>query len=125
MAAEKNYENHVKKFLKGCGCWMVKYWGGAAYTKAGVPDLLVCCSGRFIGIELKGQRGRPSDLQLHNLKQIDNAGGYAVLLYPADYELFQNFIRCIVAGDGTNASLNYELLKSKWVTILENKIKGE
>ena len=41
MAAEKNFENRVKKYLDEYGCWWLKYWGGAAYTKSGIPDLLV------------------------------------------------------------------------------------
>ena len=40
-AAEKNFENKVKTFLKGKGFWFLKYWGGAAYTKSGIPDLYV------------------------------------------------------------------------------------
>lgn len=47
MAAEKNFENKVKKFLKDKGAWVLKYWGGAAYTKSGIPDLLVCFKGWF------------------------------------------------------------------------------
>ena len=43
MAAEKNFENRVKKYLDEYGCWWIKYWGGAAYTKSGIPDLLVNC----------------------------------------------------------------------------------
>jgi hypothetical protein len=41
VAAEKNFENRVKKYLDEYGCWWLKYWGGAAYTKSGIPDLLV------------------------------------------------------------------------------------
>ena len=74
MAAEKNFENKVKKFLKDKGAWVLKYWGGAAYTKSGIPDLLVCFNGWFLGIELKAPNGRPSDLQLYNLREIEKAG---------------------------------------------------
>lgn len=124
MAQEKNYENMVKKFLKDNGCWLLKYWGGAAFTKSGIPDLLVCCKGLFIGIELKAPKGKPSDLQIYNLRQIDKAGGYAVLLYPDQWELFQNFIYCILAGDMTNTGYNYDTLKSRWEHF-ENKMKEE
>lgn len=124
MAAEKNFENRVKKFLKDNGCWLLKYWGGAAFTKSGIPDLLVCCKGMFIGIELKAPKGKPSDLQIYNLRQIDRAGGYAVLLYPDHWELFQNFIFCILEGDMTNAVYNYDTLKSRWKHF-EDKIKEE
>lgn len=124
MAQEKNFENRVKKFLRDNGCWSLKYWGGAAFTKSGIPDLLVCCNGWFIGIELKAPNGKPSDLQIYNLRQINRAGGYAILLYPDQWELFQNFILCLVAGDTIEAALNYDTMKSRWKRF-ENKIKEE
>lgn len=92
MAAEKNFENKVKKFLKDKGAWLLKYWGGAAYTKSGIPDLLVCLDGFFFGIEIKADKGEPSLLQLYNLRKIRDAGGYGILLYPQDFELFKMFI---------------------------------
>ena len=88
MAAEKNFENKVKRYLKEQGCYFIKYWGGAAYTKSGVPDLLVCCNGHFVGIEVKAEKGKPSELQIYNLRRIDESGGYAILLYPKDFEKF-------------------------------------
>lgn len=125
MAAEKQFEMKVKKFLKTKGCWSLKYWGGASYTKSGVPDLLVSCSGRFMGIELKAPNGRPSPLQIVNLREIDRSGGYAILLYPDDFALFQNLVQCIQAGYQENVEHNYNLLKSKWKHF-ENKMnKGE
>lgn len=125
MATEKNFENKVKKFLKEKGCWILKYWGGAAFTKSGIPDLLVCCDGRFLGIELKAPKGRPSDLQIYNLREIDRSGGYAILLYPDQWELFKNFILCITENDQSNIAYNYNILKSKWKHF-ENKMnKGE
>jgi hypothetical protein len=119
MAAEKNFENKIKQFLKDNDCWFLKYWGGAAYTKSGVPDLLICCKGRFMGIEVKAADGRPSDLQIYNLRKIDRAGGIAILLYPKDFGLFQRLVI-----DPDNKGL-YEVLKSKWKHF-ENKMnKGE
>lgn len=92
MAAEKNFENKVKAFLKDTGAWLLKYWSGAAYTKSGIPDLLVCSDGRFLGIEVKAPNGEPSLLQLVNLKKIRESGGYGILLYPKDFEQFKMFI---------------------------------
>lgn len=108
MAAEKNFENKVKSFLKDSGCWFLKYWGGAAYTKSGIPDILVCCKGRFIGVETKAPKGRPSDLQIYNLRQIDRAGGLAILLYPKDYDLFKKLV------EHPDDRELYEILKSRW-----------
>jgi hypothetical protein len=92
MAAEKNFENKVKAFLKDTGAWLLKYWGGAAYTKSGIPDLLVCSDGCFLGVEVKAPNGEPSLLQLVNLKKIRESGGYGILLYPKDFEQFKMFI---------------------------------
>ena len=108
MAQEKNFEERVKKYLKENGCWFLKYWGGGGFTKSGIPDLLVCCKGWFIGVEVKGPDGKPSDLQIYNLRKIDSAGGRAILLYPKDYDLFKRLVE-----DPGNQKL-YEVLKSKW-----------
>lgn len=116
IAAEKNFENKVKKFLEEQGCWFVKYWAGSAYTKSGIPDLLVCINGHFVGIELKAPNGKPTALQIHNLKKIDEACGYAVLLYPDQWELFKNFVDCLMYEDVENAVYNYKLLKGRWST---------
>ena len=90
-AQEKNFENRLKKYLDEYGCWWIKYWAGAAYTKSGIPDLLVSSDGYFVGIEVKAADGEPSLLQLRNLKKIRQSGGYGILLYPKDFEQFKKF----------------------------------
>jgi hypothetical protein len=92
MAAEKRFEDKVKDFLKQEGCYLTKYWAGAAYTKSGITDLLVCCNGHFLGIELKAPNGRPSELQLWNIEKIKEAGGIAMVLYPKDFDSFKKLI---------------------------------
>lgn len=98
MAEEKNFENRVKQFLKEQGCFFVKYWGGGRFTQDGVPDLLICCSGYFIAVELKATKGRPSELQIVKLKQITDAGGIGFLLYPQQFEDFKQFIKDCAEG---------------------------
>lgn len=92
IAQEKNFENKVKGFLKSRGCYFNKNWGGGQFTKAGIPDIFACCNGYFIGIEVKAQNGKPSDLQLYNVRKIKQAGGFAMVLYPSAYERFKEFI---------------------------------
>lgn len=96
MAQEKNFENKVKQFLKEKGCYFIKYWGGAAYTKKGVPDLLVCCNGFFLGIELKSDTGKPSELQLYNIEKIKEAGGLGMVLHPNEFEDFKKTINFLI-----------------------------
>lgn len=122
MAQEKQFEEKVKKYLKEQGCWFLKYWGGGGYTKPGIPDLIVSCKGWFFGVELKAPNGKPSDLQVYNLRKIDSAGGRAILLYPKDFDLFKRLIE-----QPDNKEL-YEVLKSRWKhfeSIIKNESKGE
>lgn len=76
--------------------------------------MLVCCNGRFLGVEIKAPNGRPSALQIYNLKKIDEAGGFGVLLYPNEWELFKNFVDCLILKDFENANHNYKVLKKRW-----------
>jgi len=92
MAAEKNFENKIKKFLKEQGAWVLKYWGGGAFTKEGIPDLLVCLNGRFIAVEVKAPNGKLSELQKWNIEEIKKAGGIAMVLYPSQFEEFKKLI---------------------------------
>ena len=52
----------------------------AVFQEAGLPDLLVCYKGRFVGLEVKVPGGKPSRLQLHVLDEIRNAGGIAAVV---------------------------------------------
>lgn len=92
MAQEKSFENRLKDYLNKRGSWFIKYWGGAKFTKSGIPDLLICDNGTFIAIEIKAQNGKPTLLQLIKLKKIRAAGGYGILLYPQDFGPFKVFM---------------------------------
>ena len=92
MAAEKNLDNKVLSFLKSKNCWCIKYWSGARYTKAGVPDILACVDGQFFAIEDKAKNGKPTLLQIVTLKKIRLAFGFGILLYPDEFENFKRFL---------------------------------
>lgn len=114
MAAEKNFENKIKAELKNRNAWFLKYWGGAAYTKSGIPDILACYKGYFLGIEVKAQHGKPSELQLYNLKKIDESGGFAILLYPDSFDLFKQLLNCMEEPDPYAGNEIYGELKERW-----------
>ena len=54
----------------------------------------------------------PSDLQLWNLKKIEESGGYAVLLYQNDFEIFKDFIDSL-NNNFQNANSFYSVLHGK------------
>lgn len=97
MAQEKLFENRIKKFLTDRGVWHVKYFANRM-TKSGIPDILACVDGRFVAIEVKADRGRPSELQLWNIEQIRKSGGIAMVLYPNQFDEFKNLIISLQGG---------------------------
>ena len=94
MAEEKRFEERVKSLLKDRGAWVLKTWSGG-YQRAGVPDLLVCYKGRFLGIELKAERGRVSSLQQVELRDIRQSGGIGIILRPSHLVDFENLLDSI------------------------------
>jgi hypothetical protein len=50
------------------------------YGRSGVPDIVACYQGKFIGIECKAGKGVPTALQLKELRLIDEAGGYSFVV---------------------------------------------
>ena len=91
IAAEKTFENKIKKFLEQHNAWFVKFFANS-YTKSGIPDILACVNGYFVGIEVKAQNGKPSELQLYNVDKIRKAGGFAFVVYPWGFEQLKQFI---------------------------------
>lgn len=91
MPSEKRFEEQVKKWLKEHNAWYVKTWSNGI-QRAGIPDLIICWKGRFIGLELKAENGRPSELQKREVDQIKKAGGIAMILYPSGFEDFKKLL---------------------------------
>lgn len=85
MAAEKNFENKIKTWLKDHNCYFVKFFANRM-TKTGVPDILASVNGHFVGIEVKAQNGKPSELQYYNVRKIRESGGFAYIVYPSGWE---------------------------------------
>lgn len=91
MAEEKRFENKIKKWLDDHGCYYVKFFANRM-TKSGVPDVLASVNGYFVGIEVKAQNGRPSDLQIYNLHKIRESGGFAYVVYPSGWEELEKIL---------------------------------
>jgi hypothetical protein len=89
MAAtpETKLKKKCQEYLDDLGteCWHFKVLGGPG-QKAGVPDIVGCINGLFFAIELKIKPNKPSAKQLHEIRQIQNAEGNAVVCYT--YEEF-------------------------------------
>jgi alanyl-tRNA synthetase len=54
-------------------------------SKAGAPDIIACISGAFWAFELKGNKGKESELQIYNGEKIKQSGGNYFMLNPQNY----------------------------------------
>jgi Holliday junction resolvase len=69
----------VVKLLKKHGAYYF-FPATGGYGRSGVPDIIVCFKGRFIGIECKAGDNTPTALQQRELMRIIDAGGSAFVV---------------------------------------------
>ena len=48
--------------------------------RSGVPDIICCVGGRFLAIECKAGKNKPTQLQEHEIARIRAAGGTALVI---------------------------------------------
>ncbi|RKY10339.1 MAG: VRR-NUC domain-containing protein [Planctomycetota bacterium] len=79
MTSEATIQALILKFLRTLGpaCWVIK---AAVCNERGVPDILCCYRGRFVGLEVKTAKGRISGPQRVQNERIAAAGGRAVVV---------------------------------------------
>ncbi len=105
---EARVKHHIKVLLEVHNAYRVMPVSNGMGAH-GIPDFLVCHHGRFIGIEAKAGKGRPTELQLSNLRRIDEAGGVALVINETNIEELDGVLHVIKIG-GTPES-NYRLFE--------------
>lgn len=113
MAQEKNFENRIKQFLEDEGCWFVKFFANA-YTKSGIPDILCCCNGYFVAIEVKAPNGKPSELQKRNIGLINKSFGFGVILYPDQFDDLKELLACLKVCYTVSARVVCNRINERW-----------
>ena len=98
MAGEKVFENKIKSYLKSIGAYFIKTHGDR-FSKVGTPDILACVNGHFVAVEVKAENGKPSELQLYHIEQIQKAGGIGYILYPKEFDNFKMDMEKLRGGE--------------------------
>ena len=79
MTPEAKVKTKVKKVLDKVNCYYF-FPATGGYGRSGVPDVVVCFQGHFIGIECKANGGKLTALQENELKKIQfNEGSTCVI----------------------------------------------
>lgn len=121
MKKEKSLETKIKDFLKTQKIYYFKT-NGSIYGTVGLPDLVICINGKFIGIELKAKNNKASLQQLKNgIKILENNGIFAVI---DDYDCFMELFQDITMNR-TEIRNSYKLeeIKNEYELLKNKKIK--
>ena len=68
------------------------------YGRVGVPDIILCYRGCFIGVECKAGNNKPTELQLKELEAIRQAGGISLVVNEGNIE---SVTKILESFDGT------------------------
>ena len=93
--SEKQIENKIKAYLKKLpSCFFYKHHA-TGFSKVGIPDIVCCIHGKFVGIEVKKPTGIQSDAQKVIEKQIVNSGGLYILCFSYEecIEKLEHFLK--------------------------------
>jgi len=79
ITPEKKVKNEVTKILKEYNAYYF-FPATGGYGRSGVPDIVACLRGYFIGIECKAGSNTTTALQNRELASIELAGGRAIII---------------------------------------------
>ena len=98
MTPEGKVKAKVKKYLTEMGAYYAMPATGG-YGLSGTPDFLVCYRGRFVGIECKAGKNKPTALQVREIESIRHAGGVAVVVNEENWDMLTELVRKVKRGE--------------------------
>lgn len=92
MTPEAKVKKQVKKILDDLGAYHFSPMMDG-YGKSGVPDIIACYKGKFIGIECKAGDNKPTLLQLRNIEDIKRNQGLAIVVNESNIETLLTLVK--------------------------------
>lgn len=69
------------------------------YGRSGIPDIIACINGRFVGIECKAGSNTATALQLKEVGKINDAGGFAVIVNESNLDRLEAVLKVMKQGE--------------------------
>ena len=85
MTPEGKVKARLKKHLDEMGIYHFSPFQ-AGMGRAGIPDIIACCAGRFIAFECKAGNNKPTALQEKEMTAIRKARGMAYVINEANLD---------------------------------------
>jgi hypothetical protein len=92
---ESKVKKKVTDLLKSLGAYYF-YPVTGGFGRSGVPDIVCCLKGHFVGIECKAGANKATPLQLHNLDMIRDAGGIAFIVNEDNMDALERVLKALV-----------------------------
>lgn len=79
LTPEKKVKNKCVKLIQA---YDVYYFFPSmnGFGRSGVPDIICCANGNFLGVECKAGKNEPTELQKLEMKKIRDAGGKTLVV---------------------------------------------
>jgi len=93
MRTPESFEKaEICKYLDSINAWYFRPYM-AGYGRSGVPDIIACIRGAFVGVEVKREGKKPTPRQLRVMSEVADSGGLALcgtaaVVIPALKEVF-------------------------------------
>lgn len=91
---ESKVKKKVTTLLSSLGAYYF-YPVTGGFGRSGVPDIVCCFRGRFIGIECKAGSNKATALQQKNLREIEEAGGLAFLVNEDNFTALERVLKAL------------------------------
>ena len=88
---ETSIQNSIIKYLKSKRIFC--YRQQVAMNNIGMPDVIAIIDGYYVGLEIKTNIGKPSDIQKQKIKLINESGGIALII--TNLQQVKNMEECI------------------------------
>lgn len=98
LTPEKKVKDRAVKLLKAQG---VYYFFPAThgFGRSGIPDIICCINGQFLGIECKAGTNKPTALQEKEMQSIRDAGGRAIVINEINLTMLGAILEEILNGN--------------------------
>ena len=92
LTPEKKVKDKCVKLLKAYGAYYF-FPATHGFGRSGVPDIITCIRGQFLGIECKAGKNTPTALQQKEMQSIRDAGGVAIVINEENLTLLEDTLK--------------------------------
>jgi len=97
LTPERKVKQQVVALLKEAGAYYF-FPSANGLGRSGIPDIIVCYRGRFVGIECKAGKGQTTALQERELKRIREAGGVSLVIREENINMVSSLLNLLRAS---------------------------